>query len=222
MRAQQRDAIQIVAGQREQRRRSTRTAATAASSRYRLGHLLADLDVGDAARQHERDDRLAHGVEVGEREQRWRRANEPTRSAIAFAKRARQTSRAPSESYQRVVGVHARLRPAAEQQHERRDGERAEDGASSGHVRRSRPARAASLPSRRGSRPAVPAERASKRVTRMGCVFEARISPQPSPNSTRTPSTSMTSCRLRKCATAFSTSANLTLVAARRRGSPAC
>ena len=63
---------------------------------------------------------------------------------------------------------------------------------------------------------------ASKRRTRMGCVFDARIRPQPSSNVSRTPSTSIdVVAELAEASRARSASWNLIVVGAVARGSPA-
>ena len=163
-------------------------------------HLLADLEIADAARKHERDDRLAHGVQIREREQTaataidadvaaWR--SSPTRSAPQRAGAKRLVPQ--------IVGVDRRPTRGR-----RATGARRPPNATTSHRRivmshadalLAQPSFHLAADRRQALARSPP--RSARRCT--GCVFDARISPQPSPNRTRTPSTSMTSCLARKC-----------------------
>ena len=121
-------------------------------------HLLADLDVRDAVREHERDDRLTHGVEIHEREGAGEQERAETQRHSGDESCAPDVARAERRVPERVGVLLAR--PSPQREHERRGDEGADDDAPLRHVRRSRPAGAAILPSppesRRAGRPSGP------------------------------------------------------------------
>ena len=80
------------------------------------GYLLADLEVADAPRKDERDDRLANGVQIRKREQAGARALS-RRRAWRSSLGAHAPERAGAERLvPQIVGIHAGERAAGDEQ----------------------------------------------------------------------------------------------------------
>ena len=171
------------------------TIDNATTERLRIRAETSSLNSRFATRRGSRSERTdrPHRKEVGEREERRRRQT-PRRAAAPGPSRA--PTRVASPRGRRTTGSPrttptGRDRPGARSRSRRCPATSQRRDIMSG---RRRPARAASPSISRGSRRGAPACAPRSACTSTGCVFDARMSPQPSPNSTRTPSTSITSC----------------------------
>ena len=201
--SQQREHAPAVRGKREPPPEHERNEQRRANE-IAPGHLLADLDVGDAPRKHERDDALPHYIEIHEENIAAAARAEPAQIVVMSTARSRQSAAAPIE---RTTDSPRRSpHHAADHEQHRDDRERDDrppapadgDAHTSGDTRanalRAQPA--FHLPANGGEPLGACAPRSASRAP--AACSDARINPQPSPKSTRAPSTSITSCVARK------------------------
>ncbi len=168
----------VTARPREQHSRDYRGAGRCVRELF-ARDFFADVQVAEAARQHQRDDALTDGVEVGEHEERRRGrargAQQEQRPELGLPHLGRAHGRVPE-----VVRIDLGDAARDEQRDRAADQER-EQPPPAGHAYTftpwalSQPSISARISSTRSC------VVASNLATRIACVLEARMSPQPSP-----------------------------------------